>query len=362
MPIYQVTAFRHPALGQSTGFDYSRTSNPTRFVLEEVLAELEGGGRASVFSSGLAGLDAVFRLFKPGDRLVVTEDPYGGSIRLLDLYAAYGLEAVYVNTADTGAVAEVFAKGPVAGLFVEIPTNPLLRVADLKALSALAGQHGAKFIVDNTFLTSARLKPFEFGADIVVYSGTKYLAGHNDVLAGAVVSRDESTGERIAFLQNAVGATLGPLDCWLFLRGLKTLSVRLARQEENALAVAQFLSGYPNVSKVFYPGLETDPGHKLLAGQASGFGGMVSFEVKSPGLVPEILKKVKVFLFAESLGGAESLITFPVVQTHGDVPVEVRERLGIGDRLLRLSLGLEDADDLIADLDSVLGGSPCKAG
>ncbi len=362
MPIYQVTAFRHPALGQSTGFDYSRTSNPTRFVLEEVLAELEGGGRASVFSSGLAGLDAVFRLFKPGDRLVVTEDPYGGSIRLLDLYAAYGLEAVYVNTADTEAVAEVFAKGPVAGLFVEIPTNPLLRVADLKALSALAGQHGAKFIVDNTFLTSARLKPFEFGADIVVYSGTKYLAGHNDVLAGVVVSRDESTGERIAFLQNAVGATLGPLDCWLFLRGLKTLSVRLARQEENALAVARFLTGHPNVSRVFYPGLETDFGHKLLAGQASGFGGMVSFEVKSPGLVPEILKNVKVFLFAESLGGAESLITFPVVQTHGDVPVEVRARLGIGDRLLRLSLGLEDAADLIADLDSVLGASLCKTG
>lgn len=355
-PLYQSSAFRHAGLGKSTGFDYSRSANPTRSILESAVATLEGDGvKGAAFGSGLAALDAVLRLFKPGDTLLVSEDPYGGSARLItDFYARWGLRAVYVNTADLHTVKRAFSEHSIQAVLLEVPTNPLLRVADIRAIADIAHAHGAKLLVDNTFLTPLRLRAFELGADIVLYSATKYLAGHNDVVAGIALSNDEETADRILWIQNAAGAILGPMDSWLILRGMKTLSVRLDRQEANAMAVAKFLSTHPAVSDVRYPGLQEDPGHELLKRQASGFGAMVSFEVKDANKVPHILENVRVFLFAESLGGTESLVTFPKVQTHADIPEDLRERLGINDRLLRLSLGLEHAQDLIDDLGRAL--------
>lgn len=353
-PIYQTATFSHPALGESTGYDYSRSGNPTRQALEETLAALDSGSRGLAFSSGLAAISTVLQLFSPGDRLVVTEDLYGGTFRLLErVFDKAGLTAVYVDTSDTGEVERVLSAGA-QGVFLEIPTNPLLKVADLPSIARMAKAVGALLIVDNTFLTPARLKPLDHGADVVVYSVSKYLSGHNDVIGGAVVAADKEIGEKLYFYQNAVGAVLSPFDSFLALRGLKTLDVRLARQEENALAVAKFLSAHPAVAKVHYPGLEGGPAHDRLKSVAEGFGAMLSFEVADASTVARILKEVKVFLFAESLGGTESLITFPAVQTHADIPEEARERLGINDRLLRLSIGIEHLDDLIADLAGVL--------
>ena len=354
MPVYQTATFRHPALGRSTGFDYSRSGNPTRQVLEDTLARLDGGARGFAFSSGLAALDCLLHLLAPGDRILVTEDLYGGTFRLLErVYRPLGIEAVY---ADTSRVEEVERcwDDRVKALLVETPTNPLLKVADIRALSALARARGALTIVDNTFLTPALQRPLEMGGDAVVYSASKYLAGHNDVVAGAVVAKTPELADRVHFHQNAIGGVLGPQDSWLVLRGLKTMSLRLERQERNALAVAEFLSRHPRVGRVHYPGLPSHRGAATLRSQASGFGAVVSFEVDDPALVPALLARVRVFLFAESLGGVESLITFPSAQTHTDLDEGVRERLGITDRLLRLSLGVEHVDDLVDDLDQAL--------
>jgi cystathionine beta-lyase/cystathionine gamma-synthase len=355
MPIYQTAAFSHTALGCSTGFDYSRTSNPTRLALEEILAALDHGSRGLAFASGLAAIDAVLRLFKPGDRLVVTEDLYGGTFRLFEkIFRPYGLGAVYVDTSDPAAVAAALDAPQVRGLFVESPTNPLLKIADLRALAERARTRGQMMIVDNTFLTPCQQRPLDLGADVVVYSATKYLAGHNDVVAGAVVARTPELAERLAFVQNAVGAILGPQDAWLVLRGLKTLALRMARQQANALQIAGWLCRHPRVRKVRYPGLPDHPGHALLAREGGGFGGMIAFDVADPERIPAILAGVQVFLFAESLGGVESLITYPAVQTHADLDPATRERLGVGRGLLRLSIGIEDPSDLIRDLEGVL--------
>jgi cystathionine beta-lyase/cystathionine gamma-synthase len=354
MPIYQTATFRHAGLGQSTGFDYSRTSNPTRRALEEMMAVLEGGATGAAFASGLAAIDAVFHLFPPGSRLIVTEDLYGGTFRLLErVYRERGLEIVYVDTSRLDAVDAALGRGA-AGIFVESPTNPLLRVADVPAIAERARRAGALTIVDNTFLTAWLTRPLELGADLVVYSATKYLSGHNDVVAGIVVARTAELGERVAFYQNAIGGVLGPQDSWLLLRGLKTLPVRLERQEQSARLVAKWLARHPRVRRVHYPGQATHPGNAVLAKHSRGFGAMIAFELDDGRLVPGILAGVKVFLFAESLGGVESLITYPVTQTHADMDPEVRERLGIHDRLLRLSIGLENPDDLIADLEPLL--------
>ncbi len=354
-PIYQTASFAHSALGQSTGFDYSRTSNPTRLALEETLAAAEGGHRGFAFASGLAAIDTVLRLLEAGSRVVVTEDLYGGTFRLFEKAArAFGIEALYVDTSDTDAVRRALKEPAVRALFVESPTNPLLKIADLPALIALTRGAGAVTIIDNTFLTPCLQRPLDLGADLVVYSATKYLAGHNDVVAGAVVARTPEWSERIAFLQNAVGAVLGPQDSWLVLRGLKTLPLRLKRQEENAGRIAEWLSRHPRVKQVYYPGLPRHPGHDTLKRQASGFGAMIAFDVENAARVPAILEGVRVFLFAESLGGVESLITYPRVQTHADLSPDVLDRLGIGHSLLRLSVGIEDADDLIRDLENVL--------
>jgi cystathionine beta-lyase/cystathionine gamma-synthase len=355
-PLHTSAAFQHPALNQSTGFDYSRTSNPTRLAFEETMAVFEGGAKALAFASGLAAIDAVLRLFEPGDKVVVTEDLYGGTFRLFEEFGKpLRLDFLYVDTTDSKAVAAALKTPGVKGLFVELPTNPLLKVADLQELGKLVKKHKVLYIVDNTFLTPTLCRPFVYGADITVYSATKYLGGHNDLIAGLAVARTQELGDRLAFIQNAAGAILGPFESWLLIRSLKTLHLRLKKQEENALAVAAYLSAHPKVKSLHYPGLPTDPGHKTLARQARGFGAMISFEVDSRDSVERILSSVKVFLFAESLGGTESLITFPIVQTHADIDPATQARLGLTDCLLRLSIGLEDSQDLIADLGRVLG-------
>ncbi len=355
MPIYQTASFGHPALGQSTGFDYSRSSNPTRLALEQTLAAADGGHRGFAFASGMAAIDCALRLFAPGERMAVTEDLYGGTFRLFDkVFRPLGIEAVYVDTSDAEEVRRALADPRVKGLFVESPTNPLLKVADLRALSERARAAGALLIVDNTFLTPVLQRPLEQGADLVVYSATKYLAGHNDVVAGAVVTRTPELSERVGFLQNAVGGILGPQDAWLTLRGLKTLALRVERQQANAQVIAEWLCRHPHVRRVFYPGLPGHAGRDILLREKSGFGGMIAFEVDEPGRIPGILSGVRVFLFAESLGGVESLITYPAVQTHADLDAATRERLGINGRLLRLSVGIEDVRDLIGDLEGVL--------
>jgi cystathionine beta-lyase/cystathionine gamma-synthase len=355
MPIYQTATFRHPALGQSTGFDYSRTTNPTRQALEQTIAALEGGPRGFAFASGLAAIDAALHLVGSGTRLAVTEDLYGGTFRLLErVYRGRGIAVDYVDTSRVENVERALAAGARA-VFVESLTNPLLKAADLRAIAAAARAHGALLIVDSTFLTPYLQQPLALGADVVVHSASKYLGGHNDVVAGLVVARTAELAERLAFYQNAVGGVLGPQDSWLLLRGLKTLAVRLDRQQTNAQAIAEWLARHPRVRRVYYPGLPGDPGHAVLAAQSRGFGGMVSFEIDDAQRVPGILECVRVFLFAESLGGVESLITYPIVQTHADIDVATRERLGINDRLLRLSVGLEHVDDLLGDLESALG-------
>ena len=356
MPVYHSSTFRHPGLGQSTGYDYSRTANPTRSALEQTLASAEGGpdAQAFAFASGLAAIDAITRLFKPGDRIVVTEDVYGGTYRLFEkIFRPYGIETIYVNTAALAEVTQAL-NADIAAVFLEVPSNPLLKVADIRAIADLALRKGALTIVDNTFLTFCRQRPLDLGADIVVYSATKYLGGHDDVVAGVVVTSKPELAEKISFIQNAAGAILGPQDAWLLLRGLKTLPLRLAKQEQTAQSLAGWLARHKRVNKVYYPGLAAHPGHDLLTQQASGFGAMLAFEVSDPGRIPAILAGVRVFMFAESLGGVESLITFPSVQTHADIDLEVRERLGINDSLLRLSIGIEDAEDLRQDLEQVL--------
>lgn len=354
MPIYQTATFRHVGLGQSTGYDYSRSINPTRQALEETMARLDNGTRGFAFASGMAAIDCVLRLFKQGDCIALTEDPYGGTLRLFEKgYNNFGIKTICIDTSDLTAVESCLASN-VKAVFVESPTNPLLKIADIKAIAKLAKEQGALTIVDNTFCTPLLQKPLDLGADIVVYSASKYLSGHNDVVAGIAVVKDPALAEQIRFFQNAVGAVLGPQDSWLVLRGLKTLPLRMLKQQENAGVIAEWLSKHPRVKRVYYPGLANSPGRDLLGEQFTGYGAIISFEVDDPALVPEILSNVKVFIFAESLGGLESLITFPAVQTHSDIPLETRERLGINDRLLRLSIGVEHVDDLISDLATVL--------
>ena len=354
VPIYQTATFRHPGLGQSTGYDYSRSGNPTRQALEDGIAKLDGGARGFAYSSGMAAITCLLMLFKSGDHIVVTEDLYGGSCRLFDkVFNQFGLTFTYVDTSDTGAV-QTALQPTTRAVFVETLTNPLLKFADLPALSRLCKDNNLLLIADNTFLTPYLMRPLDLGADITVYSATKYLAGHNDTVSGLAVVKDPTLAEQVYFHQNSVGAVLGPQDSWLVIRGMKTLSVRLDRHQDNAVKIAKWLASHPRISKVYYPGLDEHPGHHLMKRDSRGFGAMIAFEVDNHSLVEQVLLKTKLISFAESLGGVESLITFPEVQTHADIPPELRARLGINNVLLRLSVGIEDCDDLIEDLRQAL--------
>lgn len=353
MPIYQVATFRHKALGESTGFDYSRSGNPTRSVLEETIAKLEGGNKAFAFASGMSAIDCVMRLFKSGDHIIVTEDLYGGTFRLFEQYKNYGIEFTYVDTSNFEEIVKAYKKNTTA-IFIETPTNPILKVADIKKISKFAKQFNLLFIVDNTFMTFYLQKPFLLGADIVVYSASKYLSGHNDVIGGIVVVKNDLLAEKIYFYQNSIGGIMGPFDSWLVLRGLKTLHIRIERQNKNAIKIAKWLEKQPLVQKVYYPGLKSSKWYNISKKQMNGFGAMISFEVKYQDMVSKVLSNVRVFLFAESLGGVESLITFPFLQTHSAMDENLRIKLGINDKLLRLSIGIEDSDDLINDLNNAL--------
>jgi len=355
-PLYHSATYRHPALGESTGYDYSRSQNPTRKVLEEGLAALEGGAGAYAFASGMAAVTAALMIYRGGEHVVVVEDCYGGTYRVLDqVLRKFGLDVTFVDASDTATVLAALQDNTRAVL-VETPTNPLLKIVDIPALvTALQGKD-VHLIVDNTFLTPYFQQPLQLGADMVIHSGTKYLAGHNDLVCGAVVCREAAVAERVKFIQNATGNVLSPSDSWLLIRSLKTLGLRMRQHNANAQAVAEWLQQQPDVVTVYYPGLPGHPGKEVHDRQATGYGGMLSFAVATAEQAAAVLRRVKMIRFAESLGGVESLITLPAVQTHADVPVQVRERLGITANLLRLSVGIEDAADIIADLAQALSG------
>lgn len=353
-PIYQSATFRHPGLNESTGYDYSRLQNPTREELEKTIADLENAKYGFAFSSGMAAVSTVIKLFSPGDHLLVSDDLYGGTYRIFEeIYKKFGIEADFIDTSSTEEVIKDFKPNTVA-VFIETPSNPMMKISDIAAISECAKSRGALMIVDNTFLTPYFQRPMKLGADIVIHSATKYLGGHNDTLAGALVLNDDKLAEQIQLIQKSEGAVLSPFDSWLILRGIKTLGLRMERQQENAVKIAQWLKKHPKVDKVYYAGLPESAGYETCRKQAEGFGAMISFSVSNKEMVEKILKRVQVILFAESLGGVESLITYPMVQTHAAIPQEIRERIGVDDKLLRLSVGIEDSEDLIHDLEQAL--------
>lgn len=350
-PIYQTATFAHPALGESTGYDYSRVQNPTRQQLEKTVASLEQGTDAVAFSSGMAAILAVMELFAPGDHIVTEADLYGGTPRLFHTVSEpRGITFTSVSFSDGIGRAAAAIRPETKALYIETPTNPMMNVTDIRAAAELAHAHGALLIVDNTFLSPYLQNPLALGADIVVHSGTKYLSGHNDTLAGFAVVKDAALAARLREISKTIGANLAPFDSWLLLRGIQTLAVRMDRAEENALALAEWLKLQPQVTRVIYPGLPEHPGHALMQRQARGFGAMLTFEVHDKRDVPVLLKTVKLIRFAESLGGTESLLTYPITQTHADVAPEVLAANGLTDRILRLSVGIENVNDLIADL------------
>ena len=350
-PIYQTATFAHPALGESTGYDYSRVQNPTRQQLEKTVASLEQGTDAVAFSSGMAAILAVMELFAPGDHIVTEADLYGGTPRLFHTVSEpRGITFTAVSFRDGIGRAAAAIRPKTKALYIETPTNPMMNVTDIRAAAELAHAHGALLIVDNTFLSPYLQNPLALGADIVVHSGTKYLSGHNDTLAGFAVVKDAALAARLREISKTIGANLAPFDSWLLLRGIQTLAVRMDRAEENALALAEWLKLQPQVTRVIYPGLPEHPGHALMQRQARGFGAMLTFEVHDKRDVPVLLKTVKLIRFAESLGGTESLLTYPITQTHADVAPEVLAANGLTDRILRLSVGIENVKDLIADL------------
>lgn len=353
-PIYHATAYRHPRLGQSTGFDYARTKNPTRAVLEEAAAALESGDAGFACSSGMAALTTIFALFRQGDHLVVSLDLYGGTYRLLErILSKYGISASYVDTNDLDGL-ESARRPETKAVFIETPTNPLMMITDIQAVCSWASRHGLLTIVDNTLLTPFFQRPLELGADIVVHSATKYLGGHNDVLAGLIVTKGAELSAEMAILHNSLGAVLSPHDSYQLMKGMKTLALRMERHEQNSLAIANYLLGHPAIAEVFHPGLPDHPGHEIQNRQSSGNTGIFSFKLKDARYVEPILRHIRLIAFAESLGGVESLMTYPAVQTHADIPVEIRDAVGVDDRLLRFSVGIEHADDLIADLGQAL--------
>ncbi len=354
-PIYQTSTFRFEDVGKTKGYDYTRTLNPTRKALEENIAALEGGAGAKVVATGMAAVLTALHFLKAGDHLLVTHDCYGGTERLLRTYAdLFNFHVTYVNMADLGAVRSAM-KSNTKGLWIETPSNPLLNIVDIQALADIAHKHGALAFADNTFLSPYNQRPFELGVDIIVHSTTKYLNGHSDVVGGAIVAKSQQHADRLQYLVNALGLGASPFDSWLVLRGIKTLVPRMKAHEENADAVAKFLNGHKRVRKTFYPGLSSHPGHEIAKRQQKGFGGMVSFEIEG-GLreANEVIRSTKVFALAESLGGIESLICHPQTMTHASMDPELREKAGINERVIRLSVGIEDSEDLREDLEQAI--------
>jgi len=354
VPIYQTSTYAQESLGKHKGFEYARTQNPTRLALEKNIAALENAKFGYAFASGMSAIDATLKLVKAGDHVILGDNTYGGTYRLFSrILAGYGIEFDLADTSDAPGLESAF-KSNTKMVFVETPTNPVMTVTDLRAVSEMAHARGAKVVCDNTFMSPYFQKPIELGCDVVVHSTTKYLNGHSDSVGGFVALNDETDAEWIKFVQNSIGAILSPFDSFLVLRGTKTLSVRMEAHDKNGRIVANFLAEHPKVQKVYYPGLVSHPQHELAKRQQTGFGGMVSFETGSLDNAKKVLEGVKLCTLGESLGGVESLISHPATMTHASVPVETRERLGITDGLVRVSVGIEDVEDIIEDLDQAL--------
>lgn len=351
-PIYQTATFAHPALGQSTGYDYSRVQNPTREQLEKIITSLENGTDTIAFATGMAAVSAVMELFKHGDHIIAESDLYGGTPRLFrTICEPKGITFTSVSFAKGMHEAELVIRPDTKAIYIETPTNPMMNVTDISAAAELAHAHDAILIVDNTFLSPYLQNPLTLGADIVIHSGTKYLSGHNDTLAGFAVLKDPAIAKQLREINKTIGANLAPFDSWLVMRGIQTLAVRMERAEKNAMELAEWLGKRPQVSRVIYPGLPEHPGHELMKRQARGYGAMLTFELKDKKYVPVLLEKTEIIRFAESLGGTESLLTYPITQTHADVPPELLALNGLNDRMLRLSVGIENVNDLISDLE-----------
>jgi cystathionine beta-lyase/cystathionine gamma-synthase len=354
-PIYQTSTYVQEGLGKNKGYEYARTQNPTRAAWERCVASLEGGTHGFAFASGLASLDAVLKLLSKGDHVISGENIYGGSHRLMQqVYARLGLDFTFVDMRDIQNVEKALTPATKI-IYCETPTNPMMNLADLAAVGDLAQAHGITYVVDNTFATPFFQLPLALGADIVLHSTTKYLNGHSDMVGGMLVTSRDDLAERLGFLQNSAGGVPGPMDCWLALRGVKTLPLRMRRHDENGRAIAEWLSGQKSVQKLYYPGLPSHPQHALAKRQMSGFGGMISFDLGDTARARRFVESTRVFALAESLGGVESLIGHPASMTHASVPRPMREAMGLTDSLIRLSCGIEDTADLIADLDQALG-------
>lgn len=356
-PIYQTSTYVQRSPGDHKGYEYSRTHNPTRTALQNALAELENGKHGLCFSSGMAAIDAIIKMLKPGDEVISTNDLYGGSYRIFTkIFANYGLKFHFTNMSDLSKV-EALVNENTRMIWVETPTNPLLNIIDIKGCAAIAKKHNLLLVADNTFATPFLQTPLDMGADIVMHSLTKYMAGHSDVVMGAVIVKDDALHEKLAFIQNACGGTPGPQDCFLVLRGLKTLHIRMERHCENGRAVAQYLKNHDKVEKVYWPGLEDHPGHRVAKEQMRSYGGMVSFVLKGDKMEDAIaaLERFKYFSLAESLGGVESLCGHPASMTHASIPSAERLKAGLSDSLIRLSVGIEDIEDLLADLEQAIG-------
>ncbi len=351
-PIYQTATYAHPGVGQSTGYDYNRVSNPTRDQLQKTLASLEGGIDALAFSSGMAAITLLMEIFEPGDHIIADNDLYGGSIRLFkNVCPKHGLKFTLIDCHKEKI--EDYITPDTKAVYIETPTNPMMNVTDIKATAKVAHDHNLILIVDNTFMSPYFQNPLTLGADVVVHSGTKYLGGHNDTLAGFLVTNREDISEKLKYMYLTTGSCLSPFDSWLILRGIKTLGVRMERAEQNAKKLAEWFGSRSSVKKVVYPGLPNHPGYEVQKSQARGFGAMLTIELKSKEYALAILSKVRIIKYAESLGGVETLITYPTTQTHADVPEEIRVANGITDSVLRLSVGIEDVDDLIDELTRV---------
>ena len=355
-PIYQTATFYHPGIGQTTGFNYTRESNPTRTELEDIVTSLEEAKDTVACANGMAAIVLCMELFESGDHIVCSEDLYGGSVRMFQTTGEKrGLTFTYVNTADVEAT-EAAIKSNTKALYIETPSNPTMQITDLAKMKSLADKYNLLVIVDNTFLSPYFQKPIRFGADIVIHSGTKFLGGHNDTLAGFLSTSRDDLAEKIRYLYKTVGSCLAPFDSYLLIRGIKTLPIRMERQQENALTIAKWLQTQKKIKQVYYIGLEDHPGYEINKKQTTGFGSMISIRTDSEATARRVLERIRLITYAESLGGVESLMTYPMLQTHGDVPVETRERLGITEDFLRFSVGIENVDDLIADLDQALNG------